>query len=135
MTFPNHQMLLFFFIPIKIKWLAFLDIAYLAYYMIMGAWSTRVQIICSLAATIIFFFAARKSAFGNAYSNAEGRKRRNEFKKMMGQAKDPGGSRHKCHICGQTELTNPNLEFRYCSKCNGNYEYCQNHLFTHTHIT
>lgn len=42
-------------------------------------------------------------------------------------------TRHKCAVCGQTEEDNPDLEFRYCSRCKGNYEYCQNHLFTHTH--
>ena len=35
---------------------------------------------------------------------------------------------------GRTELDNPNLEFRYCSKCDGNYEYCSDHLFTHEHV-
>ena len=44
------------------------------------------------------------------------------------------GPRHKCCICGRTELTNPELDFRYCSRCNGNYEYCSDHLFTHTHV-
>ena len=43
-------------------------------------------------------------------------------------------TRHKCAICGQTEDDDPSLEFRFCSKCNGNYEYCQQHLFTHTHV-
>jgi len=28
----------------------------------------------------------------------------------------------------------PDLTFRFCSKCNGNYEYCENHLYTHKHI-
>ena len=28
----------------------------------------------------------------------------------------------------------PSLEFRYCSKCNGAYEYCNQHLFTHKHV-
>ena len=37
-------------------------------------------------------------------------------------------------ICGRTEKDGDNLEFRFCSKCNGNYEYCQEHLFTHTHV-
>ena len=45
-----------------------------------------------------------------------------------------GGARHRCAVCGRTELDDPNLEFRYCSKCNGNYEYCQDHLFTHEHV-
>ncbi len=42
--------------------------------------------------------------------------------------------RHRCAVCGRTELDDPNLEFRYCSKCNGNYEYCSDHLFTHEHV-
>lgn len=40
---------------------------------------------------------------------------------------------HKCAICGRTEISNPDLEFRYCSKCEGGYEYCQDHLFSHVH--
>ena len=43
------------------------------------------------------------------------------------------GARHKCAICGRTELDDPTLTFRYCSKCSGNKEYCQEHLFTHEH--
>ena len=46
----------------------------------------------------------------------------------------PNGARHRCTICGRTELDDPNLEFRYCSKCEGSHEYCQDHLFTHKHI-
>lgn len=42
-------------------------------------------------------------------------------------------TKHKCAVCGQSEQDNPELEFRFCSKCNGAYEYCQNHLFTHVH--
>ena len=43
-------------------------------------------------------------------------------------------TRHKCAICGKSEKDDPNLEFRFCSKCNGNYEYCSEHLYTHTHV-
>ena len=42
---------------------------------------------------------------------------------------------HRCAVCGRTPQDDPNLEFRYCSKCNGSYEYCQDHLFTHVHKT
>ena len=41
--------------------------------------------------------------------------------------------RHKCCVCGRTDLTNPELEFRYCSKCIGPYEYCSEHIYTHVH--
>lgn len=41
---------------------------------------------------------------------------------------------HKCAICGRTNITNPELMFRFCSKCSGEHEYCQDHLFTHEHV-
>ena len=41
---------------------------------------------------------------------------------------------HRCVICGRTQADNPDLEFRYCSKCEGGLEYCQDHLFTHVHV-
>ncbi len=44
-----------------------------------------------------------------------------------------GTTRHKCVICGRTEVSDPDMIFRYCSKCKGNLEYCQEHLFTHEH--
>ena len=42
--------------------------------------------------------------------------------------------RHKCTICGRTDVTNPELEFRYCSRCNGYFCYCEDHISNHTHI-
>ena len=47
----------------------------------------------------------------------------------------PGAARHKCAICGKTEADGEDLEFRFCSKCDGMYEYCQEHLYTHKHVT
>ena len=43
-------------------------------------------------------------------------------------------TRHRCVVCGRTELDDPELEFRFCSKCEGNYEYCMDHLYTHVHV-
>ena len=43
-------------------------------------------------------------------------------------------AKHKCAICGRTSEDYPNLEFRFCSKCEGNYEFCEDHLFTHKHF-
>ena len=42
---------------------------------------------------------------------------------------------HRCAVCGRTEKDDPNLEFRYCSKCEGGLEYCMDHLYTHKHVT
>ncbi len=41
---------------------------------------------------------------------------------------------HRCTVCGRTDITNPELEFRYCSRCHGYYCYCQDHINNHTHV-
>ncbi len=41
---------------------------------------------------------------------------------------------HRCTVCGRTDVSNPELEFRYCSRCNGYYCYCEDHISNHTHI-
>lgn len=48
--------------------------------------------------------------------------------------KQAGNYTHRCTVCGRTDVTNPELEFRYCSKCNGYYCYCEDHISNHTHI-
>ena len=57
-----------------------------------------------------------------------------EAKKPATSKYNAGTMVHKCSICGRTNVTNPELSFRYCSKCEGNHEYCQDHLFTHEHV-
>ena len=41
---------------------------------------------------------------------------------------------HKCTVCGRTDATDPQLEFRYCSRCSGYHCYCEDHISNHTHI-
>ena len=118
-------MLLMFLIPIKIKWLAYLDIALFVYEMVVGNIGTKISIAMALLNFVIFFFGFMRKRVSPAQMH-----RRAVYKKAV--KKMP--SRHRCAVCGRTEETNPELEFRFCSKCNGNYEYCQDHLFTHTHV-
>ena len=61
-------------------------------------------------------------------------KRRVEFKRNI-RVKPSDGPRHRCAICGKTERDDATLEFRYCSKCAGEFEYCSEHLYTHKHVT
>ena len=127
-TYPNMQVLLFFFIPIKIKVMGIIYGALLIYQLIVGGVAIRFVIAASLMNFIVFFFTSRSWM----HMSPKQVKRRQEFKKEV--KKTTKITRHKCAICGRTEETNPELEFRFCSKCDGNYEYCQDHLFTHTHI-
>lgn len=123
--FPDMELLLMFLIPIKIKWLAYLDIALFVYEIITGSIGTKISIILALLNFAIFFFSIMKPKASPAQM-----KRRAAYTKAV--KKTP--SKHRCAVCGRTDETNPELEFRFCSKCNGNYEYCQDHLFTHTHV-
>ena len=129
MNYPDMEVLFMMIIPIKIKYLALLDVAYLLYDLIRGGWGTRTVIVASLLNFIIYFLMTRNY---RRISPQEIHKQ--QFKKAVHPQMTPGGTRHKCAVCGRTEKDGEHLEFRYCSKCNGNYEYCQDHLFTHQHI-
>ena len=103
-----------------------------AFILAMEAVSTnlvgKIIILASLLNFIVFFITSR----GKIHYSPKQVKRRQEFRRETRRA--AAVTKHKCAICGQTEEDNPDLEFRFCSKCNGNYEYCQNHLFTHEHV-
>lgn len=139
MCYPDMQVLLMFIIPVKMKRMAIFYVVIVVYemiqYVMAGAWYLVIPIVASLLNFIIFYFGTKDFS----RYNPKEIHRRNEFRRAMepqGRMKSGSGSvtKHKCAICGRTELDDPNLEFRFCSRCNGNYEYCQDHLFTHTHV-
>ena len=104
---------------------------FLAASVLSGGWADRIAILASLMNFIVFFLMTRNMS---RYSPKQ-RKRRQEFQKSVKKVQPKGQTtRHKCAVCGRTEEDGAHLEFRYCSKCEGNYEYCQDHLFTHEHV-
>ncbi len=130
--YPNIQLLLFFIIPIKVKWLGIFYGVILAYNVLIcfmgGQIAMGAAILVSMANFLIFFLYTRNYA----RVSPKQMKRRAEYKREVKQAVKI--TRHKCAICGRTELDDENLEFRFCSKCEGNYEYCMEHLYTHEHV-
>lgn len=131
MTYPDMQILLMFVIPVKMKWMGIIYGILIIAEFIEGSWASKIAIVMSLLNFIIFFLSTRDV---KRYAPHEV-KRRQKFKAQMREpAGYANGAHHKCAVCGRTELDDPTLEFRFCSKCEGNYEYCQEHLFTHQHI-
>ncbi len=142
--FPNMQFYLYFILPVKAKYMAWLSGAYYIYLIynsiranyLLGA----IPIVVSLLNFVIFFFATRN------YQRISPREfeRKARYRRQMKEGRDSGNvvqmngrnviTRHKCAVCGRTELDDDQLEFRFCSKCDGNYEYCMDHLFTHEHV-
>ena len=132
-AYPNMQVLLYGIIPLKVKWMGYLEGILVLIRLIRGGWAIRVVIICSLLNFIVFFFS---SGSMRRFRPKEIR-RKQKFQKAVHQSqvnRNGTVTKHKCAICGRTERDGEHLEFRFCSKCNGNYEYCQDHLFTHTHV-
>lgn len=53
--YPDMQFLLFFIIPVKVKWLALASGAYYVFSIVVGSWQTKLSIVFSLAAFLLFF--------------------------------------------------------------------------------
>ena len=131
-TFPEVQVLLMFIIPIKVKWMGIAYGALLVVQFLQSDIVGKIIIGASLLNFVVFFLMTR-SGIGMRISPRQVR-RRHEYNREVKRAKPASVSKHKCAICGKNSEDNPEAEFRFCSKCNGNYEYCQDHLFTHTHV-
>lgn len=131
-SIPDVQVLLMFIFPIKVKWLGIVYGVMLLLNCIQGGFVTWIIVIFSLLNFLVYFIRSR----GKMHLNYSQVKMRHEFKQRMRSAEYDSRSvtKHKCAICGRTEMDGDDLEFRFCSKCNGNYEYCQYHLFTHEHV-
>ncbi|MCR4788331.1 MAG: hypothetical protein K5888_07085 [Lachnospiraceae bacterium] len=144
-TFPDAQILLFFIIPIKVKYLGIIYGAIIVYSFISYVKAGNVYlpmcvvIASSLLNFAIFFFTTRKHIANGLMRTVRSRtgvRINPRTKQEPSVRRETAGSvtRHKCAVCGATEITAPDRQFRFCSKCNGNYEYCENHIFTHTHV-
>ena len=133
-TVPDMQFYIYFVLPVKAKYLVIFYAALMVYQAITGDWAVRVSLLASVANFLIFFFLIRRPA-----QRVKQTVRRMEFARKVkegerkAQTFHPTGVRHICAVCGRTNVSHPELEFRFCSKCAGNREYCMDHLYTHVH--
>ena len=173
LTFPDAVVLMFFIIPMKVKWLGVLDVAYLVYEFVVSPGPSRYAIAATFINIAILYFRFKAPVRMRPSYRMQSRGRSNGAGGLFGSrgtsgsglfgnrgtagagsglfgnrgtagagsrpspgTRNTGGDRiiHRCAICGRTQQDSPDLEFRFCSKCEGNYEYCQDHLFTHVHV-
>ncbi len=149
-TYPDTTFLLFFIIPIKAKWLGIVNGVYFGITILAGFFTNlfpfsvlvglaqagiiahpaySVMALVSLGNFLLFFFGMKNM---RRYSPKEIH-RRKRYASSVRQGQRTVNT-HKCAICGRTEKDGDYLEFRFCSKCKGNKEYCQDHLFSHEHV-
>lgn len=131
--FPDMQVLLFFIIPIKMKWLALVDAAFF----VMSVISSRfpVNLLPVVAVLNFFIFCG-----GDLLKAVPKRPSKNtvNFRRESAKIRREQSDRlynHKCSVCGRTDRDYPNLEFRYCSRCAGYHCFCEDHINSHIHFT
>ncbi len=124
--YPHFVIYLFFLLPVKIKWLAL--ITWIGYFLALvfgPTWTARLMVLASVCNFLLFFgrdIALRVRA---------ARWRMKEQARQITQRNKP---RHVCTVCGITNLTHPDMDFRYCSKCKGSHGYCSEHIRNHEHV-
>jgi len=138
--YPDMQVLLYGIIPLKIKWLAWLDAALFAFdigfSVTSGDWITAILPIIAILNYLIFFWEDLMGLLNRGKQRAAHRVNPQtiNFKKAQKEVQERRGYLHKCAVCGVTDSDDPDMEFRYCSKCNGYYCYCMDHINSHTHV-
>jgi hypothetical protein len=123
---PDFELYLFFLLPVKIKWLALLTWIGYFYMVIVGDWLSRLLVLASVCNFLLFFgwdILARVQT---------GRRRMAVQAARFAVQEQP--YYHRCTVCGITDRTHPQMDFRYCSTCTGAHAYCQDHLANHQHI-
>ncbi len=132
-TFPRAKILLMLLVPVEMKWMGIAYGVLLGLQLLAGTGYSfedifyRTALIASLLNFLIFWLMSRN----RIHMTPRQMKQRQEFKREV--RVNSKITKHKCAICGKTDEME-GVEFRFCSKCNGNYEYCQDHLFTHEHV-
>lgn len=131
--FPDMQVLLFFIIPIKIKWLALVDAAFFLMEVLSSHFPVNLLPVVAVLNFLVFCGGdllrrrpRRPSASTINFRRESQRIRREQSRELYN---------HKCAVCGRTDKTNPELEFRYCSRCAGYHCFCQDHINSHIHFT
>lgn len=122
---PDFELVLFFILPVKIKWLALLAWATDVVLFVRGNLATRLQIGASVVAFLVFF--------GGDLLRTLQQKQRTSARRAQ-RAAEEAEPRHVCFVCGKNDITHPQLDFRYCSKCAGDQCYCPEHIQNHAHV-
>jgi hypothetical protein len=122
--YPDFVIHIFFVLPVKMKWIAALTLASYAVSFIFGSLASRLSILASVANLTLFFGA---DLFARVLSL--GRKATREIKETVKETHPF----HQCSICGKTDRTHPQEEFRYCSRCESSLGYCSEHIRKHEH--
>ncbi len=124
--YPDFLLSIFFILPVKIKWFALVTWIAYAFMLIVGDWTIRVMVLVSIANFLLFFSRDIKVRMKSSHRR---------MKWQAARSVAPLATRvHRCTVCGITSENDRTLDFRYCSKCDGDLGYCPEHLRNHPHV-
>ena len=146
--FPDAQFLMFFIIPVKAWFFALLDLVLVFMDLVSYPFPYNLFSVISLANYFLFFgkdvlnviplsWRIRIARIFKKQPPQPRRAKVIQFDTATYQKpKEPQKTAytHRCSICGRTDVSHPELEFRYCSRCKGYYCYCEDHINNHSHI-
>ena len=137
--YPDSQFLLFFIIPVKAWLFALIDLGIVLMDLITMPFPYNFFSVISLANYFLFFgkdvLNLIPRSWQAKFKSRGSRKSQPKVIHFDGEkVKKTSDYTHRCTVCGRTDVTNPEMEFRYCSRCHGYYCYCQEHINNHTHI-
>ena len=122
---PDFELVLFFILPVKIKWLALIAWVWNGFLFATGGLPQKLQIAASVGSFLVFF--------GGTMIRTIRQGRRTAARRVEREIEE-AAPRHRCYVCGKTDKTNPELDFRYCSQCAGDQCYCPEHIRNHAHV-
>ena len=139
--FPDATFVLFPLpIPIRAKYIAYFDLAYFAVMIfspiVRSAWYACIVPLMALLNVALMIWPElvsflhleqKRSKQAAHFHNTTANARR--------AAQQPEAGVRKCAVCVRTNKTNPELDFRYCSRCAGYHCFCSDHIFSHIHFT
>ena len=147
--YPDAQFLFLFIIPVKARIFALLDLLLMVFGLLMYPFPYNLFSVIALANYFLFFGKDVVNVFPMSWRlNARRLFQRGPAKPQKAKtipfphagsyqatvAKPQAPYTHKCTMCGRTDVSDPELEFRYCSRCKGYHCYCQDHINNHSHV-
>ncbi|MBQ1235661.1 MAG: hypothetical protein IIX72_01675 [Oscillospiraceae bacterium] len=131
--YPDMQVLFMFIIPVRMKFLALIDAVFFLMAVLSNPFPINLLPVVALLNFFIFCAGDPKAFLPRKASNST-----INFRKESARIRYEQQSKlytHKCSVCGRTDVDYPDLEFRYCSRCEGYHCFCSEHINNHIHFT
>jgi hypothetical protein len=126
-TFPDQTTLLFFIIPLRVKWLGVVAAVLIAVAFAMGGWATRASIGAAFLNYILFFSGHWWQWWRKRGGAVRQKARREQLHPSM-----PLFGQRVCAICGAREADGTDIRVCACPKCGGQQRaLCLDHARNH----